>query len=221
MKTKTLNEKITFILAIIVSLTGCGIAEAQLPVKNQPDAYTVEGYRHGKSFFKKTHYEAIQPVKKGELDFKHYHTYDEIVYFLKKWADEYPDLIDLYAGGKSFEGRDIYQVTLTNKRTGKDTDKPAMAIDANRHAGEITSAESALWLLNYMIVNYDKDPEITDLVDTKTYYFRILNNPDGSELYRQTALTVRSSVRPHDSDRDGLLDEDPGEDLDGDGFIRS
>jgi len=30
---------------------------------------------------------------------------------------------------------------------------------------------------------------------------------------------MRSSVRPHDSDRDGLEDEDPGEDLNGDGYI--
>jgi len=27
-------------------------------------------------------------------------------------------------------------------------------------------------------------------------------------------------VRPHDSDDDGLVDEDAGEDLDGDGFLR-
>ncbi|WP_332910157.1 hypothetical protein [Algoriphagus boritolerans] len=29
----------------------------------------------------------------------------------------------------------------------------------------------------------------------------------------------RSTVRPYDNDRDGLLDEDPEEDLDGDGII--
>lgn len=35
-----------------------------------------------------------------------------------------------------------------------------------------------------------------------------------------TAQTLRSTIRPYDNDRDGLLDEDPAEDLDGDGFIR-
>ena len=47
-----------------------------------------------------------------------------------------------------------------------------------------------------------------------------MNNPDGSSLYHLTAQTLRSTVRPNDSDGDGLLDEDAGEDLDGDGFIR-
>ena len=47
-----------------------------------------------------------------------------------------------------------------------------------------------------------------------------MNNPDGSSLYHLTAQTLRSTVRPNDNDGDGLLDEDAGEDLDGDGFIR-
>jgi hypothetical protein len=111
-------------------------------------------------------------------------------------------------------------VTLTNKDKGKDTDKPAMFIEGGRHSGEITSSESVLWLLDHFLTNYGKDEEITELIDTKTFYMRVMNNPDGSELYRQTVQTNRSTVRPHDTDRDGLLDEDPGEDLDGDGFIR-
>ena len=182
--------------------------------------YRVNGYRHGISFFNKVYYKETEPLEKGKLDFKHYHTYDEIVCFLTQWAEDYPELIELYVGGTSFEGRDIYQVTLTNKETGKDTDKPAMAIDANRHSGEVTSAESALWMLNHLLTHYGRDDEITELIDTKTLYFRIQNNPDGSELYLQTVQSNRSSVRPHDSDRDGLIDEDPGEDLDRDGFIR-
>jgi hypothetical protein len=38
--------------------------------------------------------------------------------------------------------------------------------------------------------------------------------------YLETAQTLRSTIRPYDNDGDGLLDEDPAEDLDGDGFIR-
>ena len=38
--------------------------------------------------------------------------------------------------------------------------------------------------------------------------------------YHYTAQSNRSSVRPLDNDNDGLLDEDSGEDLDGDGALR-
>ncbi len=188
--------------------------------EEKPKPYTVAGYRHGVSFFDPADYSETRPLKEGELDFRHYHTYEEVVSFLKEWKEEYPEILDVYVVGKSFEGRDIWQATLTNTSTGKDTDKPAMAIDANRHSGEVTSAESALWLLNHMLTSYGSDREITALVDNNAFYFRIQNNPDGSELYLNTVQANRSSVRPHDSDRDGLIDEDPGEDLDGDGFIR-
>jgi len=80
------------------------------------------------------------------------------------------------------------------------------------------TAESALYFAWHVITQYGTDPEITRLVDTKALYVKVKNNPDGSELYLNTAQSNRSTVRPHDSDRDGLLDEDPSEDLDGDGF---
>ena len=187
----------------------------------KPEYHAVAGYRHGPSFFRKVIYDEVRPLEKGRLDFRHYHTYEEVNSFLSLWAGKYPDILELHVAGKSFEGRDIFQVTLTNRKTGQAADKPAMAIDAGRHSGEITASESALWLLNYLLSNYGKDAQVSQLIDTKALYIRVQNNPDGSELYRQTAQSCRSSVRPHDSDRDALLDEDPGEDLDGDGFIRT
>ncbi|MBT4483238.1 MAG: peptidase, partial [Candidatus Latescibacteria bacterium] len=195
-----MNNRKWNVILLLVTLVFISVVPSAIPTaqeseskKKESEVYTVKGYRHGKSFFKKVHYQETRPLNEGELDFKHYHTYDEIVFFLKKWAEEYPNLIDLYIGGKSFEGRDIYQVTLTNKDTGKDIDKPSMAIDANRHSGEVTAAESALWMLDYLLKNYGSDDEITTLIDTKAIYFRVLNNPDGSEMYLQTVQSNRSS----------------------------
>jgi hypothetical protein len=159
----------------------------------------------------------LQP---GVIDFKHYHIYSEQVEFFKKWAKEYPNLVDLYVVAQSFGGIDIYQLTVTNKKTGKDTDKPSMYVEGNRHSGEVTAAESAFWMLNYMLTNYGKDKEVTRLLDNFTFYFRPCNNPDGSSLYLETAQTLRSTIRPYDDDGDGLMDEDPPFDLDGDGFVR-
>jgi len=204
----------------IVMLIQTAAFTQEPPPQKKEKFWTVKGYRHGPSYFLKTYYEEIKPLKEGEFDFKHYHTNHEMEYFFRKWAEEYPDLVDLYVGGISFGGRKIMQLTVTNKKTGKDTDKPAMFIDANRHSGEVTAAESAFWMLHHMLTNYGRDPEITRLIDNFAFYFRPKNNPDGSLLYLMSAQTLRSTVRPHDNDRDGLLDEDPAEDLDGDGFIR-
>ncbi len=182
--------------------------------------FVVPGDRHGPSVFPLVDYAETRPVVAGEMDFRHYHTSAEIEEWMQRWAREYPDLVDLYEVGTSFGGRTLWQMTLTNKATGRHTDKPAAFFEGGRHSGEITSTESVLYLIWHVLTRYGSDPEITALLDRKALYVRPLNNPDGSDLYRHTAQSNRSSVRPHDSDGDGLLDEDPGEDLDGDGHLR-
>jgi hypothetical protein len=181
--------------------------------------YTVEGARHGVSYFKPHRYAEVEYEAGETLSFEGYHTVDVMFTWLKRWAEQYPDLVELYEVATSFEGRPILQVTLTNKETGPATEKPAAFFEGGRHSGEITSSESILWLIQHLLEGYGSDPEITRLLDTKAIYLKPQNNPDGSNLYLHTAQRNRSSIRPHDSDRDGLIDEDPYEDLDGDGII--
>jgi hypothetical protein len=215
--------------AIVLILACCAIllpivsdtrAQVQAPKEGQAKFWIVPGLRQGPSYFKRNFLVETTPLQEGVMDFKHYHKYTEMVEFLKKWEKQYPNLVDFYVVAQSFGGVDICQLTVTNKKTGKATDKPAMYIEGNRHSGEVTAGESALWMLNYMLTNYGKDKEITRLLDNFTYYFRPVNNPDGNLLYLETAQTLRSTIRPNDDDNDGLLDEDPAEDLDGDGFCR-
>lgn len=181
--------------------------------------YTVKGERHGISFFKQHKHTEVIYEAGDKLTFDGYHTVDVMYAWYQKWAQMYPEIVDLYQVATSFEGRPILQMTITNKETGKDTDKPAAYFEGGRHSGEITSSESILWLTNHLLENYGKDDAITHLIDTKAIYLRPQNNPDGSNLYLHTAQSNRSSVRPHDNDRDGLFDEDASEDLDGDGVI--
>jgi hypothetical protein len=76
-----------------------------------------------------------------------------------------------------------------------------------------------LWLAQHLVANYGRDAAITRLLDTKAIHLRVQNNPDGSNLYLHTAQANRSSVRPVDQDGDGFYDEDPPNDIDGDGVI--
>jgi len=181
--------------------------------------HTVSGERHGSSFFKKHEFPEVEYLPTDKLTFDKYHTVDVMYHWYEVWAMQYPDIVDLYEIAKSFEGRPILQMTITNKKTGKDTDKPAAYFEGGRHSGEITGSESLLWLTQHLLENYGKDSEITHLIDTKAIYLRPQNNPDGSNLYLFTAQANRSTVKPHDNDRDGLFDEDSGEDLDDDGIL--
>jgi hypothetical protein len=181
--------------------------------------YRLKGERDGINNFPSIRLKGVQYVAGDSLTFNMYHSADAIYSWMKKWALNYPGLVDVYEVGKSYEGRPIYQMTLTSKIKGKDTDKPAAFFEGGRHSGEVTGSESVMWLAKYLLENYGKDSLITHLIDTKTIYLKPINNPDGHNLYLHTAQSNRSTVRPYDSDKDGLLDEDSSEDLDSNGII--
>jgi Zinc carboxypeptidase len=216
---------IAFIGILLISSSLFGQNYKSLSVQIWPESdtlqksYTLTGFRHGVSFFPKVKYSQVQ-YKAGEsLTFDRYHAANVIYTWLERWAAKYPNLVDLYEVGKSYEGRPIIQITITNKKTGKDTDKPAAFFEGGMHSVEVTGTECVLYLANYLLEKYGKDPDVTHLLDTKTIYLRPINNPDGHNLIMNTFQINRSTVKPEDDDGDGLLDEDPLDDINGDGLI--
>ena len=208
-----------FILLSVFLSAQPGVSESASEKASGKEVYTLDGYRHGISYFPIVKYKSVQYDSTDTLDFSKYHSLDVIYSWLIKWEKEYPQITKLYEVGKSYEGRPILQMTLTNKETGKDTDKPAAFFEGGRHSGEITSSECVMWMAQYLLLNYGTDPDITHLLDTKTIYLKPVNNPDGHNLYLNTSQSNRSTVRPMDNDGDGLLDEDAPDDLDNDGLI--
>ena len=189
--------------------------------ESNPDTkwYTLQGYRHGPSFFPKVKHPHVQYEPTETLTFDKYHSANVVYHWMHKWAEKYPDLVDIYVVGHSWEGRPIWQITVTNKKTGKATDKPAAFFEGSRHSGEVSATEATLWMAQFLIEQYGKNPEVTAVVNKNAIYLRPINNPDGHNLYMNTAQSNRSTVRPMDNDGDGLLDEDPPTDLNGDGLI--
>jgi hypothetical protein len=218
-------------LAAVVSGIGAPLAAqttppehraATVPAESERDSATYRLApmgRHGPSWFPRVRHPEVEYEAGATLTFDRYHTVDVMYEWLERWADRYPNIVELYQVGTSLEGRPIMQVTLTNKETGPATEKPAAFFEGGRHSGEITSSESVLWLIQHLVEGYGSDPEITRLLDRAAIYAKPQNNPDGSNLYLHTAQANRSSVRPVDNDNDGLYDEDPGNDLDGDGIL--
>lgn len=184
-----------------------------------PETYKLPGFRHGVSFFPQVRHPGVEYEAGSTLTFDRYHTAEVMYEWLYRWEEQYPDLVEVWEVARSFEGRPILMASITNEATGPGTDKPAAYFEGGRHSGEVTSSESTLWLMQHLLENYGTDPEITELVDTRVIYFRPQNNPDGGGMYLNTAQSNRSTNRPYDNDGDGLLDEDPPEDLNGDGII--
>ncbi|HMM42966.1 MAG TPA: M14 family zinc carboxypeptidase, partial [Thermomicrobiales bacterium] len=152
-----------------------------------------------------------------QIDISRFHTYDELTALLKGLVETYPTLATLESIGQSHEGRQIWLVTITNQETGAADDKPAMYIDGNIHAGEVTGCNVALYTAEMLLAGYGNDADTTELLDTRTFYIAPRVQPDGAELYLTTPYTLRSSVRewPAGDPDEGLTPED----IDGDGLI--
>lgn len=76
--------------ALLLGMMGDMQAQVQAPKAGQPTHHVVAECRHGPSAFKRNFLTEITPLQEGVMDFKHYHTYTEIVAFLKQWAAQCP-----------------------------------------------------------------------------------------------------------------------------------
>ena len=152
-----------------------------------------------------------------DVKFDTFYRYDELTQILRRYAEEYPGLVRLESIGKSYEGRDIWLATVTNFETGPDTEKPALYVDGNIHASEVSPSTACLFHLHTLFTQYGSDPDITRCLDSRAFYICPRANPDGAEwALADKPKIIRSSTRPYPYDEeplDGLAEED----IDGDG----
>lgn len=151
------------------------------------------------------------------IRFDEYHDHAEFTKHLQWLAETYPNLVELEELGKSLAGESIWGVTLTNKATGPHHHKPGMYVDGNTHAGEVAGGEAGLHLVHVLATRHAKDALITEALDRFSYYVIPRVNPDGAETYLTGEYP--KNPKPLDNDNDGRFDEDPPEDINGDGII--
>ena len=114
--------------------------------------------------------------------FDEFYRHGELTRLLQDYADAAPQLVELRSIGSSHEGRDIWLLVVTNTATGADTDKPALWVDGNIHAAELTAGTACLYFLHQLVAGHGEDREITQLLDTRAVYVCPRLNPDGAEL---------------------------------------
>jgi|GEM_PF-1290283 len=145
------------------------------------------------------------------IGFDHYGTPAQVNTFLRQLEADYPDLVEVYQIGSSWQGREILAARVANERLGQPVDdRPAMYTDGQHHARELVSAAVPLHTLWQLVAAYGTDPVLTYLVDTRAAYFVPSVNVDGNELALVDNQTWRKTANPTccDDDGDGRTDED-------------
>src|SRR5437773_12508040 len=105
-----------------------------------------------------------------DVRFDTYYRYDDLTRILKAYAEEHPELARLTSIGKSHEGREVWLLTVTNFATGDDKEKPALWVDGNIHASEVSPSSACLYFINQLVTQYGTDADITRCLDSRAFY---------------------------------------------------
>jgi carboxypeptidase T len=116
-----------------------------------------------------------------------YHNFPEMVAEIKAAETAYPQLVDVFSIGKSYQGRDIWAAKISDN-VAVDENEPEILFDALHHAREHMTVEQALYLLRELTTDYATDPLVKSLVDGREIFIVFAVNPDGFE-YDLTATT--------------------------------
>ncbi len=157
-------------------------------------------------------------MPKVEIPFDTYHDHDAMTAHLRTLVDALPHLARMTSVAKSFQGRDVWLIEITNPDTGPALEKPGYYIDAQIHAEEHATSATALYAVWYLLENYGHDEQVTRLVDQQVFYILPRINPDGAELSLQPPYynwCGNGRYMPGADRISGLIPED----IDGDGYL--
>lgn len=106
-------------------------------------------------------------------------TYDEHVQFMSDLAAAYPDLAEMISVGVSVQGREMWALRIT----AAGQVRPGVMYHGAEHGNEAAPASLVAYVANYLLTNYDTDPEVAALVDQVEWFLLPIMNPDGYVAY--------------------------------------
>jgi carboxypeptidase T len=120
-----------------------------------------------------------QPVSLGAY---HYHTYQEMTDLLHSLQTNHSDIMSLSSLGKTYEGRDIWLVKLSDHVEQEEHEAGVLFMGAH-HGNEKPGYEVNLFFIQYMVEHYTNasTPEVREAINNTQIYLIPMVNPDGVE----------------------------------------
>ena len=107
-----------------------------------------------------------------------YKTFPEIEQYLTDIVNLYPDITRLFSLGKSYQGRDVWCVEISDN-PGVDEGEPGVLYVGLHHGKEWPTTEICLYTIYNLTINYEQNNMIKDLVDGRRIWVIPCLNPDG------------------------------------------
>jgi hypothetical protein len=130
--------------------------------------------------------EKMQQLMMGPPGYSCYSDVEDLYSIIQEIAVSYPGLTELVDYGDSWRkvqglsGYDLWVLRITNSQVS--LPKPRFFLMANIHARELTTPETALYFVDYLLGNYGTDPDVTWILDYHEIHVVLTANPDGRQL---------------------------------------
>ncbi|NKB89338.1 MAG: hypothetical protein GKS06_14055 [Acidobacteria bacterium] len=145
-----------------------------------------------------------------------YHDFDAMTSALRAAVDG-SSSASMRALGTSAEGREIWLVEIAGDGDLDPAARPAVLVVGNLEGNHVVGSEIAVGIVQHLLSGADGT---ADVLANNTVYVVPRLNPDGAEAMFAAVQRHRAgNGRPVDDDNDGRTDEDPADDLNGDGVI--
>lgn len=145
-----------------------------------------------------------------------YRTHAQLSQKLKSLETSSSGLAKLQSIAKTAGGKDIWLMEIGS---GDRATHPAIAVVGGVEGSHLFSQELAVGFIEKLLAAAKTD-SVKNLLATTTFYVFPNMSPDASEQYFAALKYERSgNATSTDDDRDGKFNEDPFEDLNGDGLI--
>lgn len=145
-----------------------------------------------------------------------YLDYEDLSDALEAVADASP-AAERRSIGTTLGGREIWLIEVAAPGGTPAIERPGVLVVGNLEGDHVVGSQLALEMARYLLRD---DPAMVAMRADTVFYIVPRLNPDGAEAMFGTPLVARHvNARPFDDDNDGRVDEDPPEDLNGDGLI--
>lgn len=135
---------------------------------------------------------------------------------IKALAQKYPQWVKTKSLTQTTSGKDIWMLTLGS---GQTENKPAIAVVGGVEGKHLLGVEMAIGFAEKLMASTTTD-SIKNLLAKQTFYVFPNMSPDATEQYFAKIKSERSgNATKTDDDRDGKINEDDFEDLDGNSKI--
>ncbi|XP_047027709.1 carboxypeptidase B-like [Helicoverpa zea] len=111
---------------------------------------------------------------RSRLSFEKIHSYEEVDAYLQELAKEFPNVVTVVEGGKSFEGRSIKYLRISTTNF-QDASKPVVMMQSLLHCREWVTLPATLYAIHKLVIDVTE----SDLINNIDWIILPVANPDG------------------------------------------